>query len=59
VGLPDGRLLALDERDGKGFPLWSVTFDAGVHDAFAADIDGDGFAEVVVETEDGRVRILR
>ena len=59
VGLPDGRLIVLHERDGKGFILWKVTFDAGVEEAFLADVDGDGKAEVVVSLDDGRVKVLK
>jgi len=59
VGLPDGRLVVLDERDGKGFILWKVIFDAGVEEAFLADVDGDGRAEVIVSLDDGRVKVLR
>ena len=39
--------------------LWEVRFAVGVTDVILADLDGDGLAEVIVETEDGYVRILR
>lgn len=58
VGLPNGKLLALDERNGKGFVMWKVSFDAGVDEAFLADVDGDGSGEIVVQLDDGRVKIL-
>lgn len=59
VGLPDGRLVALDERDGKGFVLWQMAFDAGVEEAFLADVDGDGKGEIIVDLDDGQVKILK
>ncbi len=58
VGLPNGKLLALDERNGKGRVMWMVSFDAGVEEAFLADLDGDGRGEIVVQLDDGRVKIL-
>ncbi len=58
VSLPDGRLLALDEKDGKGRVLWKTEFDAAVSDAIMADVDGDGAAEIIVELNDGRVKIM-
>ena len=51
--------MALDERNGTGVVLWKLSLDAGIREAILADVDGDGFAEVVVETEDGYVRILK
>ena len=59
IGLPDGRLIAVAERDGCGSVLWEVRFVAGVNDAIVADIDGDGRAEAIVETDDGYVRVLK
>lgn len=59
VGLPNGDLLALDEKDGKGFVLWKVTFDAGVKEALMADVDADGRSEIVVDLDDGRVKVLK
>lgn len=59
VGLPNGDLLALDEKNGKGFVLWKVTFDAGVKEAVMADVDADGKAEVIVDLDDGRVKVLK
>lgn len=59
VGLPNGELLALDEKNGQPVVLWKVKFPTGVKEAILADIDGDGLAEVIVETEDGQVRILK
>ena len=44
---------------GRGSVLWEVTFKVGVLDAIIADVDGDGLAEIVVETEDGYVRVLK
>jgi len=59
VGLPNGDLLALDEKNGKGFVLWKVTFDAGVKEALMADVDADGKAELIVDLDDGRVKVLK
>jgi outer membrane protein assembly factor BamB len=59
VGLPNGDLLALDEHNGAGLILWKVSLDAGVREAILADVDGDGLLEIIVETEDGRVRVLK
>ena len=59
VGLPNGELVALDEQDGAGVILWKVGLDAGVRDVILADVDGDGMLEIIVSTEDGRVRILK
>lgn len=59
AGLPDGRLVAIDERDGKPFILWTARFTYGVRDTIVGDVDGDGVAEIVVETEEGRIHVLR
>jgi outer membrane protein assembly factor BamB len=59
VGLPDGRLVVLDERDGKGFILWKMTLDAGVNEAILADVDGDGAAEIIVSLDNGQVKVLK
>ncbi len=59
VGLPNGDLLALDEKNGRGFVLWKKTFDAGVREAVMADVDGDGKAELIVDLDDGRVKVLK
>ena len=58
VGLSNGQLLALDEREGQGFVLWRVPLNAAIRDVLIADVDGDGKAEILVETDDGRIRIL-
>ncbi len=59
AGLPDGTLLALDERDGRPDVLWRLLFDNGVRDTIIGDLDSDGHAEIVIETEDGAVRVLK
>jgi hypothetical protein len=59
VGLPNGELLALDEKGGRGVLLWKVIFEAGVKEAIIADVDGDGRAEIIVETDDGYIRVLK
>jgi hypothetical protein len=59
LALPNGELLALEERDGKGVILWKMEFDSGLREAILADVDGDGLAEVIVDCEDGSIRILK
>lgn len=59
IGLPDGDLIALDERNGTPVVLWKMTFDYGVRDTIAADVDGDGLLEIILEMEDGSIRILK
>lgn len=58
VGLPNGNLVALEEKEGRGAVLWTYTFDIGIRDVIVADVDGDGFAEIIVETEEGCIRVL-
>ena len=58
LGLPDGKLVALEERDGKGVVVWKFDLHAAALEIVIADVDGDGFAEIVVETDDGVVRVL-
>jgi hypothetical protein len=58
TGLPDGRLLAIGERDGQGTIIWTVQFDAAVVDCIVADVFGNGSPAIIVETDDGYVRIL-
>ncbi|MCA9213394.1 MAG: VCBS repeat-containing protein [Planctomycetales bacterium] len=58
VGLADGTLAAITESDGNGAIVWSYRFDASIRDILIADVNGDALAEVVVETDDGKVRIL-
>jgi hypothetical protein len=38
--------------------LWKVKFEYGIREAIVADADGDGNAQVIVETEDGRVHVM-
>jgi hypothetical protein len=58
TGLSDGQLLALDERDGRGSVLWRVELGSTIRDLVIADLDGDAKAEIVVETDEGRIRVL-
>lgn len=58
VGLASGELAALDERDGSGVILWRAVLDAAIRDTRLADLDADGRADILVETNDGRVRIF-
>jgi hypothetical protein len=59
VSLPNGELLAVDEKQEKSCIMWKKTFDAGVNDAFMADVDEDGTGEIVVELADGSVKVLK
>ena len=59
AGLPDGRVVAVREREGRGEVLWEFRCDRPVRDLIFADVDGDGKGELVVETEEGCVRIAR
>ena len=59
VCLPNGELVALAGRDGQGVVLWKKTFEAGLWEALIADVDGDGVSEIIVQTDDGTVRILK
>jgi len=66
VGLPDGRLLCIGEREpgvdegrpGVGEIRWIAQFDSAVGNPIVVDLDGDGSAELVVATADGVVRWL-
>ena len=58
VGLSDGRVVAIAERDGKGVVLWHADLGVPVIEVVIADVDGDGFAELVVVTDDGVIHIL-
>ena len=59
VGLPNGELVALDEQDGRGIVLWKTRFDAAVRDVMLGDADGTGRLTILVETDDGRIRLLK
>ncbi len=59
IGLSDGRLVCIGERDGEGCIEWTKQFDAMVANPIFADVDGDGEGEIVVSTSDGYVRVLR
>jgi len=58
TGLPDGQLICLKHDLDGGRILWTKQFDAALYNPIIADIDGDGFAEIVVSTSDGYVRII-
>jgi hypothetical protein len=58
VGLVSGDLVAVREEDGRGTVLWRTALDGAIRDTVVADVDGDGRAEIIVETDDGLVRIL-
>ncbi len=59
LGLVDGRLICLEEEYGKGTILWQKEFDAEVANPIVADLDGDGFAEIIISTGDGYLRVLK
>lgn len=59
VGLPNGSLVAIADREGKPAELWHVELDAGIREAILGDLDGDGRSEIVVETEEGSVRVFK
>lgn len=59
VGARGGRLACIAEREAKGVILWEKWFPAEVASPVAADVDGDGLAEVILSTSDGLVRILK
>jgi hypothetical protein len=58
-GMANGELVALDERNGKGRILWKKWFPAAIRNTVVADVDSDGRAEIIVETDDYAVRILK
>jgi hypothetical protein len=58
VGLPNGELIALDEKNGRSVVLWKKNFPAPIKEAILADVDGDGWAEIIVQTDDGLIRVL-
>ncbi len=59
VGLSNGELMALDEEDQKGVILWKTTLDAPILETRMADLDGDGLADIIVETDEGRIHVFR
>ena len=58
LGLADGTLAAITETAGKAAVVWRHRFDAALREILIADVNGDGLAEIVVETDDGKVRVL-
>lgn len=59
LGLHDGRLVCIGERDGRGSILWEKKLDAGAANPIIADLNGDAAAEIAVSTSDGYIRVLR
>ncbi len=58
-GMINGDLVALDERNGKGVILWKQRFASAVRNTIVADLDGDRLAEIIVETDDYAIRVLK
>lgn len=54
VGGSDGYIYALSAMDGT--LIWSLNLGAPVGEIITSDWDGDGFLELAVVTEDGKVR---
>lgn len=52
------EIIALDD-DAPGHILWRVHLDANPDTPVLADVDGDGFAEVIVCTSDGYLNVLK
>jgi hypothetical protein len=59
VGLANGELVALDEKDDRGAVMWKIRMEAAIRDVILGDVDGDRQIEIVVETDDGRIRVLK
>ncbi len=59
LGLANGELVAVGEQGGQGRVLWRKPLENVVTDVILADVDGEGRAELIVTTDDGRVRVLR
>ena len=59
VGLSDGRLVLLGERESQGAIIWQKQFGSAVANPVLCDIDGNGYAEIILSTADGCVRILK
>ncbi|NLH98999.1 MAG: VCBS repeat-containing protein [Chthonomonadales bacterium] len=58
-GMANGDLVALDERNGTGRVLWKKRFPSAIRNTIVADLDGDGLAEIIIETDDYAVRVLK
>lgn len=58
VGTTDGNLWCLKFGADGLSPVWRMPLGASVGPIGAADINGDGFAELLVSTADGMVRVL-
>ena len=59
LGLTDGRLICVGQRNDRGTVIWETNLGAGVANPIIADLDGNGIAEIVVSTSDGYIRVLR
>jgi hypothetical protein len=58
-GTSHGQLIALGERDGKPRVAWKADLGSRVGTPVIADIDGDGFSEILAPCGDGRLRLLQ
>jgi len=54
----DGTLVALGANLNEPRELWRYRLGAAVRELALADVDGDGWIEIIAETDDGRVRVL-
>jgi hypothetical protein len=59
AGMPNGDLVAVADRNGVGYVLWRAPGDGAIRNVVPADIDGSGRMSIIVECDDGRVRVLR
>jgi len=54
----DGTLVAFRSGGAKPVELWRHRLGAAVRALALADVDGDGWVEILAETDDGRIRVL-
>jgi len=57
--LPNGTLLAITDSDGRPAELWSTELDTGLREAIVGDVLGSGQSQIIVETLDGSIRLLK
>lgn len=59
VGAPSGELLCLSGLGDRAVRTWSLPLGAQIQALAVADLSGEGSADLVVATADGRLRIVR